>query len=123
MRDHDHLPEFLSLRDIKRDILVVLARDGAQHGLAIKRRLDERMNTDINPSRLYPNLDELAEQGYIEKGHITQRANRYELTRHGKRALSDYHSWLTDGLDNPSATRPLQRLARQELNAPGESDE
>lgn len=124
MIDHDPLAVFLSLRDIKRDVLVVLARDGPQHGLKIKRTLDERMGTDINHGRLYPNLNELAEMELINKGQLTQRANRYEITDPGKRVLASYRQWVTEATETEltAGPRPMERLATQ-LDAPGEDSE
>lgn len=79
----DNLPEFLALRAIKRDLLVVLDRNGSQYGLEIKRTLDEQRIDEISIGRLYPNLDELVEAGLIEKGQLTKRANCYQLSEHG----------------------------------------
>ena len=53
--------------------------------------------------RLYPNLDTLVEEGYVEKGSIDDRTNSYELTPEGQALLADRHEWegkqLSEGDD------------------------
>lgn len=118
----EYLSEFLSLRAIKRDLLVVLEREGPQHGLKIKRTLDEQIESEITIGRLYPNLDELAEAGLIEKGSLTQRANCYRISDHGKRVLASYRRWISES-KTTGGPYPLQRSMSLHLNAPGEEDE
>lgn len=120
MRDHDSLAALLALPAIQRDLLLVLARNGPQYGLALKDALEARRQCDINSGRLYSNLDKLADAGFIEKGKYTDRRNRYEIRTQGKRALDSYRQWMTDG--ETATPRPLQRLAMQ-LDAPGETEE
>lgn len=77
------------------DLLAVLAKSGDEaYGLGIKRRLSERYDEEINHGRLYPNLDELVEEGLVEKGTIDKRTNSYDVTDEGQNALQQRSEWL-----------------------------
>ncbi len=120
--DRDHLSTFLSLRAIKRDLLVALDRKGSQYGLEIKETLDAQRETELTIGRLYPNLDELAEQNLITKDQLTKRANRYEITDYGQQVLHSYRSWVGPS-ETIASPRHLQRSISLQLNAPGEENE
>ena len=62
-------------------------------GLAVKEELDRHYSGEINHGRLYPNLDELAEMGLVEKGSIDDRTNSYSLTERGHREIEDRREW------------------------------
>ena len=84
------------LTAFQRDILYVIAsiEDGPYpHGLSIKEILEEQYVEEVNHARLYPNLDELAEMGLVEKGTLDKRTNSYTLTDHGHRELEDRREW------------------------------
>ena len=81
------------LTAFQRDVLYVLAGLDEAYGLAIKAELEDYYEGDVNHGRLYPNLDELVEQGYVEKGQIDRRTNSYELTEEGESALADRREW------------------------------
>lgn len=81
------------LTAFQRDILAVLA-DESMYGLAIKRELESYYEADVNHGRLYPNLDELVELGFVEKSELDKRTNEYELTETGERAVADRLNWL-----------------------------
>ncbi|NEU58722.1 helix-turn-helix transcriptional regulator [Halorussus sp. MSC15.2] len=73
------------LRAFERDLLYAvraLERDSENppKGLAIKAYLDERNGDEINHSRLYQNLDRLAEHGLLEKAEKDGRTNEYATT-------------------------------------------
>ena len=59
------------------------------HGLAIKESLEDIRGEEVNPGRLYPNLDELAGMGILEKEaqSIDGRTNSYRVTVEGFRLL------------------------------------
>lgn len=80
------------------DLLAVLAQatdeDEEKYGLGIKRDLSDRYEEEINHGRLYPNLEDLVEQGLIEKGSIDKRTNSYALTEEGQNALDQRVEWL-----------------------------
>ena len=73
------------------DLLAVTARLETSlenvHGLAIKESLEDIRGEEVNFSRLYPNLDELAEMGIVEKEAIDGRTNSYRVTESGFRLL------------------------------------
>jgi DNA-binding PadR family transcriptional regulator len=60
------------------------------YGLAIKRQLEDRFETDINHGRLYPNLDDLVNQGLIEKSELDKRTNEYSLTIASEQLITEY---------------------------------
>lgn len=85
-------PTWYDLTAFQQTILRVLAEMDADdtdrmYGMEIKRRLEDRYETDINHGRLYPNLDDLNEMGLIEVGKLDKRTNSYELTDDGRRML------------------------------------
>ncbi len=66
------------------------------HGLAIKSTLSDVIDQEVNHGRLYPNLDELVEKGFLGKGDLDRRTNYYELTEYGEEQLDEYIDWLHD---------------------------
>ncbi|MFB6353886.1 MAG: PadR family transcriptional regulator [Halobacteriales archaeon] len=81
------------LTGFQRDLLYVIAGLENPKGLAIKRELDEYYPSDINHGRLYPNLDQLVEQGLVEKGQKDDRTNEYTITERGLEAIEDRRAW------------------------------
>jgi DNA-binding PadR family transcriptional regulator len=88
------LSPLVNLTSFQRDILAVLARyeSGADYGLGIKTNL-ETYYGDVNHGRLYPNLDELVEMGFVKKSELDKRTNQYELTETGQTALKRDLEW------------------------------
>jgi len=118
MQDADH-PQDSIATDLTRfqlELLYLLADEEGQrlYGLAIKRRLEDFYDTDVNHGRLYPNLDDLVEMDLIEKGEIDKRTNYYELTSAGKELLRrDAHRRvnIADGLAANSGQTDGHRTA------------
>lgn len=81
------------LTHFQRDILYVLADLEDPKGLAVKEELELYYNEQINHGRLYPNLDKLVNIGYINKGQIDKRTNKYMLNGDGKDLLKRRRSW------------------------------
>jgi PadR family transcriptional regulator PadR len=81
------------LTAFQRDILFLLSDMGPEYGLAIKERLEEYYGEDVNHGRLYPNLNELAENGYLEIGERDKRTNEYDLTDKGHEAVRTRLKW------------------------------
>jgi len=75
------------LTGFQRDLLIVVAGLDRPYGLAIKEWLEAEYGTDVNHGRLYPNLDALVEDGFVEQGTIDKRTNRYALTEKGRELL------------------------------------
>jgi DNA-binding PadR family transcriptional regulator len=80
------------LTSFQKTILFVLTHE-PQYGLAIKRDLEEYYGEEVNHGRLYPNLDELVERGFVEKSELDKRTNQYELTDEGLGVVVDDLDW------------------------------
>lgn len=92
---------FSDLTAFQQNILIILSEE-PMYGLAIKRELESYYGSEVNHGRLYPNLDDLGEMGYIEKSELDKRTNQYELTAAGYDILTDQFEWIlsrfvTDG--------------------------
>jgi DNA-binding PadR family transcriptional regulator len=59
------------------------------YGLALKEELERQYENEIFHGRLYPNLDELVEEGLVEKQELDRRTNEYRLTGAGRALLED----------------------------------
>lgn len=88
------------LTAFQRDLLAVIAGLNDPHGLAVKQELDDYYEGDVNHGRLYPNLDELAEKGLVEKGQKDRRTNEYYLTERGNRELTARREWEQQQLED-----------------------
>ena len=66
------------------------------YGLAIKRELEAYYGSEVNHGRLYPNLDDLVEDGLVEKSELDKRTNQYELTEAGHDAVLGQLEWVLD---------------------------
>jgi len=89
----------LALSDLtafQRDCLVVIAKQDDPHGLAVKQEMERLYDEEVNPGRLYPNLDTLHEKGLIEKGTKDKRTNEYRISARGRRELSSHIKWLVE---------------------------
>jgi len=89
------------LTAFQHNILVILGKE-PMYGLAIKRELEDYYGAEVNHGRLYPNLDELVEMGFVEKSELDKRTNQYELTDTGHEVVLDQLNWVlskyvTDG--------------------------
>ncbi len=76
-------------------------KPGDVYGLGIKRALESYYGEEINHGRLYPNLDELVELGYLQKKELDKRTNEYLLTSEGERILINEFAYFAAklGLD------------------------
>lgn len=75
------------------NILVILSRE-PMYGLAVKRELEAYYQGEVNHGRLYPNLDELVDEGLVAKSELDKRTNQYALTEDGYEAVLGQLSWL-----------------------------
>jgi PadR family transcriptional regulator PadR len=98
------------LTAFQRDILYVIASLGEPYGLAIRDALADYYGTDVNHGRLYPNLDDLAEHGYLEKRRHDERKNTYSLTDKGRDLIVKRHEWEADCILQRSG-RPVEPTA------------
>lgn len=86
------------LTAFQRDLLYVTAGLDRPSGQAIKTELLESIDR-ITHGRLYPNLDTLVEQGYLDRGQIDRRTNFYELTELGESAIRERRRWENQYVD------------------------
>ena len=80
------------LTSFQRDLLYVIVGLKRPSGQQVKTEL-ESDEVVITHGRLYPNLETLVEEGYLEKGQVDKRTNAYELSEKGKRALTARREW------------------------------
>jgi DNA-binding PadR family transcriptional regulator len=81
-----------NLTAFQQNILTILSEE-PMYGLAIKRQLEEYYGDEVNHGRLYPNLDDLVEEGLVEKSQLDKRTNEYALTDAGEGAVLDQLEW------------------------------
>lgn len=81
------------LTAFQRDILYTVGKLDNPHGLAIKYELEEYYSSEVNHGRLYPNLDQLAEQGLVDKSQKDKRTNEYQLTKQADKAIKRRRAW------------------------------
>lgn len=84
--------KMFELTGFQRDLLYVIAGFDRPSGQQIKEQLKED-RTDVQPGRIYPNLDALVDEGYVEKGQKNQRTNYYQLTEEGVRLIVERREW------------------------------
>jgi len=83
------------LTAFQQNILTILAEE-PMYGLAVKRELEAYYDAEVNHGRLYPNLDDLVEMGFVEKSELDKRTNQYELTTAGHDAVLGQLEWVLD---------------------------
>lgn len=90
-REYESRPEirYRHSTAFQQRILKIIAVLGRPYGLEIKRHLQDHYEEEINHGRLYPNLDTLVEQGFVEKGAKDRRTNYYTLTQTGERVVTE----------------------------------
>lgn len=98
------------LTAFQRDTLYTVASLEEPYGLEIRDELSTYYDTDVNHGRLYPNLDELADRGYLEKRRHDGGKNTYSLTEAGRERLIERHEWEADCLLQRSR-RPVEPTA------------
>ena len=59
------------LTGFQRDLLCVIAGLDQPSGQAIKERIEDEIETEVNHGRLYPNLDTLVENELVVKGKLS----------------------------------------------------
>lgn len=96
--------DLADLTGFQRDLLNAIAANGGTpdaddekcpYGLAIKRQIEEWRGYDVTHGRLYPNLDDLTEAGFVSKHDLDRRTNGYRVTDAGVDAIEGYHDGAT----------------------------
>lgn len=88
-----------SVTGFQRDLLFVLCGHDEPKGLTVQRELADYYGTDVSPTRVYQNLDSLAEDGLVEKGTRDSRTNYYRITESGRELLSERLAWKREYAD------------------------
>jgi len=87
------------LTSFQRDILYCTAALDEPSGVEIRRELEEYSPTEVNHGRLYPNLNQLADEGLLNKDQKDDRTNLYTLTPLGKEVIVERRQWEDDKLE------------------------
>jgi len=83
------------LTGFQRDLLVTIdSIDEEPSGQHILSEIQPRYDTEITAGRLYPNLDQLVDEGLVERGEIDRRTNSYTLTDKGRDRLEEYAEFV-----------------------------
>jgi len=90
------------LTGFQRDLLYTIAGLDGAHGLGIKNEIETVYEIEVNPSRLYPNLDTLVTKGLVEKGTIDDRTNSYDITEQGLQLIASRREWEDELLSEES---------------------
>ncbi len=88
---------FSELASFQRDIIIVLGNmNKIVSANEISKNLAEMYDTDkIHSGRLYPNLNTVISEGFVERQLHDKRIEMYKITPKGMKALKQYNS-LTD---------------------------
>jgi len=98
-----------SLSAVQRDMLFILAGTAQPDGQTIREELESYYADPVSDGRLYPNLNQLAENGYIKKSALSRRRVQYELTEKGRLAITARTSWQTGYVADADPPEPPQR--------------
>ncbi len=86
------------LTSFQRDILYCTAALDEPSGVEIRRELEGYSSTEVNHGRLYPNLNQLVDEGLLNKDQKDDRTNQYTLTPLGKELIVERRQWEDDKL-------------------------
>jgi DNA-binding PadR family transcriptional regulator len=91
------------LTGFQRDLMYVIAALSQPSGQTIKERLEDELGVETTHGRLYPNLDTLVNEGFVERGSLDRRTNYYVLSDAGRQALLERREWETRFFDPDDA--------------------
>jgi DNA-binding PadR family transcriptional regulator len=95
------MPAIHELRGIQRDLLFIISGLAEPNGQEIRAEMERSLTGDVQQGRIYSNLDDLVEEGFVEKGHQNGRTNCYTLTERGLAVIESRHEWERRYLDAP----------------------
>lgn len=81
------------LTAIQRDLLFVVRGMSESSGQSIKTELEDTQGRSLLAGRVYTNLNDLVDEGLIEKGSKNGRTNEYSLTDEGRDAVRARRRW------------------------------
>jgi DNA-binding PadR family transcriptional regulator len=84
------------LTAFQRDLLFLLntTDEDEPHGLHLKEQMERFYEGEIHHGRLYPNLNDLAEMGLVNKGRVNKRTNSYEISRRGRQEVEAHRAFI-----------------------------
>ena len=81
------------LTGFQRDLLYCIAGTDDPSGQEVRSELEQSSSIEVNHGRLYPNLDDLVDQGLVEKQSKNNRTNLYRLTDQARELIADRRQW------------------------------
>ncbi|MFD1644010.1 PadR family transcriptional regulator [Halohasta litorea] len=90
------------LTGFQRDLLYCIAGTDDPSGQEVRSELNQSSSVEVNHGRLYPNLDDLVDQGLVEKQSKNKRTNLYRLTDQGRNLIADRRQWEDERLEQLS---------------------
>jgi DNA-binding PadR family transcriptional regulator len=87
-----------NLTGFQRDLLYAISSQTKPSGQEIKEILEQDVE-EVRHGRLYPNLDTLVENDYVEKGQLDRRTNYYEITEKGRQLLRERREWENERVE------------------------
>ena len=89
----------------ERDILFGLSRCGPCSGQDLRREINHLYSTPVTRGRLYPALNNLAQDGYVAIEQFdNRRCNRYLLTQDGQQLISTLAIMHAEIIDHAGGT-------------------
>lgn len=83
----------------RRDICIVLAREGELPGQRVKSTLESHYDEHIEPKAFYGSLSALVDTGFVEK-RTEGIQDLYALTEAGKRRFREQLEWMEAALED-----------------------
>jgi DNA-binding PadR family transcriptional regulator len=97
------------LTEFQKNILNVLIGE-PKYGIEVKKELEEYYGDEVNHGRLYPNLDKLADRGYVDKHTLDERKNEYAVTDEARAGMRDEIAWRVENYVDGSDERERELL-------------
>ena len=88
------------LTSFQQDLLTLLAGLDEPSGQDVKTAIETAHDTNVTHSRIYPNLDTLADEGFVEKRSVSRRTNAYPITESGEEALLADLEWRVSAVED-----------------------
>lgn len=82
----------------RRDMCVILAREGECTGQQLKTHLARHYDERIEPESFYGALASLVDAGFVEERE-EGLADVYSLTAAGDNRLREHYAWMQESLD------------------------
>lgn len=90
------------LTGFQRDLLYCIAGTDDPSGQEVRSELEQTSSIEVNHGRLYPNLDDLVDQGLVKKQSKNNRTNLYRLTDQARELIADRRQWEDERLEGLS---------------------